>query len=446
MNPGPNLAVPAPFQVAAVVTPDESRRVVAIVSQERTVIGALKFERNGFASAYFVAKIFNGSHETLACSILGRTQGKAVDLAPGRFWMNPQSVAQVPICVPLHFPHPLRSISLHMQAPSVRASAEADVPAPPLVRLARGIAATAALIGACAASWHAMRPQITAYALPARVGAGDVATASYSTSGYGSTRYEVTSGKSSIASGFLDDRSGSFSFVTPKRSAIYDVALSVTGPFGTARRELFVSAIPATTAQVAAIQALQPEPSVVHSGEQIQVRYIAAARRGTVTLYDASGIPLGHAPYNASGVSTLLAPTVETPTQYRVALDVSKGASSAQASAGLLVLPKPGSKPIANPTPIPGVLSAAQVFRVPSLVNSGARFKVRLLAHPPNLHVGIQDQQGAVIEDAVVPVKAMSVRFAAPRVDRDTPFVVVATFSRGNAAQTLLQPLVVHAP
>jgi hypothetical protein len=458
MNPGSSLeamrlpttrscaTAMMPFQIGSIATPDEARRFVAIVTQERMVIGALKFERRDYASSYFVAKIWNGSDETLSCTIAGWTRSGMVSVSPGHFWMNPQSVAQIPIRVPLRFPQRLRALSLHMQTPSVRASAEADVPAPLLVRLAQGLVAAGALLLAGATALHANRPQIEAYALPAHVAAGDRATASYALSGIGTARYDVMSDGVKIASGSLDSGSGSFSFPTPRHAANYRVLLSMAGPLGTVRRELDVSALPAGAARSASIEALQPEPAVVHSGEKIQVRYIAHARKGTVTLFDTSNIPLGRAPYSPSGISTLAAPNVDTPTQYRVALVVAQGPSSAQASAGLLVLPKPGVKPAPNPTPIPGVLTAAQVFRIePKFVGSAGSFAVRVLRHPRNLRLTVEDERGMRIEGASVSARQSSVRFAAPRVDRDTSLVIVATFSRGNDAQTLLQPLVVHA-
>lgn len=433
-----------PFEIASIARPDEARRFVAIVSEERTVLGALKFERNTLACAHFIAKIFNGSNETLACTIAGWRDGEVVAIAPGQFWMNPQSVAQISIHVPLHFPRRLRSLSLHMQTQSLRASAEADVPAPPILRAGRALAMAGALLLACAGVWRGARPQIEAYALPSHIAAGDTVTASYAVSGVGSVRYEVTSGQRQVASGFLETRSGSFSFPTFERAANYRAVLSVTGPLGVAQREMAISTVPAIVTQTASIAALQPEPSVVHSGERIAVRYIAHARRGTVTLFDASGIPLSRAWYNAGGISTLIAPRVDTATQYRIALSITEGASAAQASAGLLVLPSANASDA--PTPIPGVLTAAQVFRiVPSFVGSARPFAIRLISHPQNLRLAVEDQHGVDIERAKVRRSQSTVRFVAPHVDQDTPYVIVATFSRGNADQTLLEPLVIHA-
>jgi hypothetical protein len=440
------VAALVPFHVSAITAPDEARRFVAVVSGERAVLGAIKFERNTLACAHFIAKIFNGSNEPLSCTIAGWSDGKMTSVAPGQFWMNPQSVAQISIRVPLRLPRPLRSLSLHMQTQSVRATAEADVPTPPIVRAAQAIAAAGILLLACVLAWSGLRPQIEAYALPAHVAAGDVVTGSYAVSGLGSARYDVTLDQTHVASGSLQDRSGSFWFPTRRRAGDYHVLLSMNGLLGVVRRDLVVSTIPAAIARTASIVALQPEPSVVRSGEKIDVRYIAHARSGTVTLFDASGIPLSRAPYDASGLSTLTAPHVDTATQYRVALAIEQGGSSAQASAGLLVLPKTGANPTANPTPIPGILTAAQVFRVvPSFVRSGARFSVRVLAHPRNFRLAIEDERGVDVEQAKIKPREHIVRFAAPSVDQDTPYVIVATFSRGNIEQTLLQPLIVHA-
>ena len=243
-------------------------------------------------------------------------------------------------------------------------------------------------------------------------------------------RYEVFAGGARIASGPLTDATGSFSFATLKHPAVYRVALSVWAPLGTAQRELTATGVPLAPSDSVAIEALQPDPSVVQSGQPIEVRYIADAQSGSVTLFDASGIPLQRTAYRAAGFSTLTAPEVETPTQYRVALLVTRGSKTSQASAGLLVLPKADAGSDESPV-IPGLLTASQVFRVqPSYVTSAATFAVRLLAHPLNLRLTFEDDLGTRIASESVSPTTSVVRFAAPPVAQDRSYVVVAPSSR----------------
>lgn len=432
------------YQLGFGATPDEARRIVAVVMGERTTMGALKCERRRFSSSDFIAKVINGSDEALSCSISGWTRRGPTDLLPGNFWIGPQSVAQVAIRAPLRFPYRLRTISLHLRNSAMRACAEADVPTPPVIRVASAIVMllAAALVGLTA--WQSIRPKIAAYALPAHVAAGDVATASYAVSGIGTPQYEVTVGGAPLASGVLTSGAGAFSFATLKHAAVYHVVLSVVSPFGIVRKELDATGLVVTSAELAAIKALQPDPSIVHSGEPIDVRYIADAQSGSVTLFDAAGIPLQSVPYRSAGSSTLTAPAVETPTQYRVELRVLRGASTSRASAGLLVLPKKsGAENVAN---IPGVLTATQVLRVdPAYVRSDENFVVRVLRPLNRLRLTFEDDLGTRIATQQVSATQALVRFDAPYVSHDRSFVIVASFSRGAVAQVLLQPVLIHA-
>jgi hypothetical protein len=434
-----------PYQLASGTSPDEARRFVAVVSAERTVMGALKCERRGFTSSEFVAKVVNYSDEALSCSLTGWTERGLTSVAPGHFWMNPQSVAQIPIRASLRLPYPLRTISLNMQNSSMRASAEADVPTPPALRAATALALIGAFLLAGATGWQSLRPKIDAYTMPAQVVAGDRATASYAIAGIGAARYDVTADGVRIASGNLAGATGSFSFITLKHAAVYHVVLSVIGPLGAAHRELLASGVPLARSDSVSIEAFQPDPSVVQSGEPIDVRYIADAQSGTVTLFDATGIPLQRAAYRAAGSSTLTAPPVDVPTQYRVELLVTRGSKTSRASAGLLVLPKPNADD-GDPTAPAGLLLARQVFRIePPYVISGATFAVRLLAHPLNLRLTFEDDLGTHIASQSVSATTSLVRFQAPQVVQDRSYVVVASFSNGKADQVLLQPVVIHA-
>lgn len=434
----------APYQLGAGATPEEARRFVAVVSAERTVMAALKCERRGFFSSDFVAKVVNDSDDDLSCSVTGWTHRGSVRLEPDYFWIKPKSVAQVLIRAPLRLPHRLRTIALHMQNATLRATAEADVPPPPVLVLAGVISALFAVALAGFLGWRSTAPSISAYTLPTQVAAGDRVIASYAYGGIGTAEYSVTSGGQEIAGGILTQRHGTFSFPTAKTQAFYHVTLSVVGPLGAARRQLLSQAIPFSAQTTAlAIGALQPDPSVVRSGDKIAVRYITDAQSGTVTLYDASDIALQHTAYNQSGVSTLTAPNVDVPTQYRVELQVAgAGGKTARASAGLLVMPKEDGS---DALPSPGnVLSADQLFRAPEVVESASTFGVRLLQHPDDLRLTLEDANGVALSTQSVSPGQGLVYFDAPNVSRDDSYLIVASFSQGNGDQVLIQHVLVR--
>jgi hypothetical protein len=431
----------AAYQLGASATPDEARRFVAVVSADRTVMAALKCERRGFLSSDFVAKVVNDSDEELSCSLTAWTHHGSVPLAPSYFWIKPQSVAQVPIRVPLRLPHRMRTIALHMQNRTLRATAEADVPTPAAVRLATALATVAGAVLAAFIAWRSTIPAIAAYTLPSQVAAGDRVTAQYAYSGLGTAEYDVTSNGEHISGGVLSSRHGTFSFPTAKTAAFYHTTFAVVGPLGTVRRQLLVEAAPFGAQGTLAIDALQPDPSVVRSGEHISVRYIAQADSGRVTLYDATGIALQHAAYDASGLSTLTAPPVDIPTQYRVELDVTRGGKTASASAGLLVMPNDDA---VDNAPVAGMLTPEQLLHVAPAVVSASSFAVRILQHPDQLTLTLESATGTPLLTQTISSDQSLVYFNAPNVSQDTPYVIVAQFSRGQAAQVLLTHVLVR--
>jgi hypothetical protein len=430
----------ATHPIATTPTPDEARRFVAIVSAERTVMAALKCERRRFFSADFIAKVVNDSDEELSCSVTGWTHRGSITLEPSAFWIKAQSVAQIPIRAPLRLPYRLRSIALHMQNATLRATAEADVPVPPVLRLAGLLASAASAALVAFMAWRAATPSIQAYTLPSQVAAGDRVTASYAYSGIGTAEYQVTQDGNQIAGDVLSRHQGTFSFPTSRNGALYHVAFSVVGPLATVRRDRLARAISFSPQTGLAISALQPDPSVVRSGQKISVRYVSDATGGTVTLFDASGIALARAAYDSGGVTTLAAPSVDVPTQYRVQLDVTRGTATARASAGLLVMPNDD----ASPPPPPGMMTAAQLFHMKPRVAAAAMFGVRLLQHPQNLRLTLESGSGVPIQTQRVGPAQDVAYFEAPNVSHDTDYLVEASFTTGNADQVLIQHVLVR--
>jgi hypothetical protein len=433
----------APFKLSAVTTPEEARRFVAIVTRDRTVLAGLKCERRHFASTEFVAKILNESDEPVSCTLSGWTYRGVVYVEPGHFWIDPQTMARIPIHVPFRFPFRTRSLSLQLQNATMRACAEAEIPTPPIVKAGRFVALVALLLAGSLAALHGARPKIAAYALPQRVAAGDRVTGSYALSGVGDAQYTVNVDGVQVQSGLLERHAGSFSFPTQSGPKTYYVDLLMSGPFGSARRELLVSAVPVSSAKTVSIEALQPEPTVVRSGQKFEARYLADADAGSVTLFDASNIPIARVPYSLSGSSTLVAPNVDIPTQYRIELQVTRGSKGSSASTGLLVLPRGGAR---SPNlSVPVVPSAASAFRIePAYVTAATPFAVRLFMHPQRLRLTLQDANGTALATKSVAPNQQVVTFVAPRVEQPNTFVMVASYWRGSQQQALVQQVVVH--
>jgi hypothetical protein len=78
-------------------------------------------------------------------------------------------------------------------------------------------------------------------------------------------------------------------------------------------------------------------------------------------------------------------------------------------------------------------------------VLSAHPFVVKLLSHPENLHLTLQDDRGNAVAAQSVAVNAAGAEFRAPYVASDRRFVMVASFTRGTADQVILVPITVYA-
>lgn len=449
LEPAERFAAPEPVPrtPAAVAHAGlEARGFAAVLDEQRVVMGALECTQQRLLSSDFLARVVNQTQEPLLCTVTGRTRRGVVPIASGSFVIHPQSAAAVSVVAPLRLPWRLRMLQLQMESSEVRASAQADVPLPPLVRAATLIAVIALLLGACAVAVLFARPRVGALAVPTRVLAGTPVMASYAVAGVGRARYEVLFGATTITSGTVPAGSGSFSFITSPRPGIYHVTVRMAGLFGSARRSVTVEALARLVRGVASIAGLAIDPAVVAAGAPVRVRYSAKGDGGNITLAGSAGIPLQQAPYSASGVSQLIAPAVDTPTQYQVQLVVARGDSQARATVGLVVVPKALATSPPAPSVPPGMLSAAQLLRVvPSRVVAAHRFTLFLLAHPQNFWITLQDAHGTAVATQSVSQSATSLQLRAPFVRRDERFLIIARFTRGTADQVILDPLTIYA-
>lgn len=437
-------AVAYPAAVSETMHGIEARGFAAVLDERRLVMGAIECTQRHLLSSDFIAKVVNQTEEPVLCTLSARTRAGVIPVAPGSFRIHPQSAAAVTVPAPILFPWRLRTLHLNMESASLRASAQADVPVPLGVRIA--IAALAAFVAAALALavYRAARPAITGFALPSQVIAGNTATASYALSGDGTGRYAVLSNGARIAGGTVAAGSGSFTFPTSHRPGTYLVTLSMSGPLGDVRQSVAMRSATHLAPALAAIDALAVDPGVAAAGAPVSVRYTADADAGTVSLVGVAGIPLEREPFARGGATTLHAPAVDTPTQYQVALDVTRGTSAAHASVGLLVLPQA----LATPQPVvaapAGMMTPAQLLRLPARVVSGRGFTLTLLAHPQRLSIALADARGTALETQSVGGTAGSVRFLAPSVARDSQYFIVARFTTGTADQVLLDPFTIY--
>jgi hypothetical protein len=429
--------------VASRQSPLKSTRNLACISLGRdAVAGAIECVGKRFASFGFLANVANESDEPLMCSIVGETRTGEGIFYPAFFWVSQRSVTSVSVMLNARIPWRINRLVMRMENTSLQCSAEAMVPVPGLIRALRFAFVTiGALAVLCAPAYVFGRPRVDALIVQPDVTAGTLARASYATAGWGTAAYVVSNGAQRIAGGTLSPGQHDLLFRTAAYPEQYSVALTVSGPLGTAIAKRSVRTIAPASAS-AAIDSFGVAPPVVKSGATFQARYVIRNGPGTVRLLDAAGFPLSSKTTDKSGVTKFLAPVVDVPTTLRVALEIQRGSSPPLlVSTGMVVTPQ--EPPTAN---APGGAAADALFEVvPSYVRSGQAFTVRPLQHPDNFELVLQDERGLQIASQHVSPGTLAVTFVAPYTTRDQRYTVVASYARGAADDVALKSIIVHA-
>lgn len=416
---------------------------------EESVVGSITCIGRHPMNVVFVAMVANPRGEALLCWVVGQTRSGEPVIFPDHFWVAPNSAAAVEINARARYPWKVDTLVLHMQNSTTSSTTEARVPVPTVMQAARlsAIGIVLALLTA-AAVIVGTRPRIAALAAPTSVIAGQMVSASYETTGWGSAAYSVRDRRGLVRAGPLPMGRHNVRFPTGKQPETYHMTLRVKGFAGASSLQQEITAILAPHALAPpAISALEASPTVVVSGAHFDVRYILHASSnnagvGTVSILDSGGFPLATAPTNGSGTTPLTAPAVTSPTAFRIALTYTQNGERTQGGAGVLVMPKQGIAPALQV----GDFKADQLFRItPQNPRSGELLTVRPLQKLSSLTITLQDSRGAPIGSVDVGSQGRVAEFRLPYVPRDQKMTIVASYQLNGAQHVAIQPIIVRA-
>jgi hypothetical protein len=448
-----------------------ARRAVRLAPTARLRSGAAVQTAAGGVSAFFALEGFDRRRgvATYALRVINRTKsalvcrtwvlcsnGEAVLAYPAFFEVEPFSTSET--LVPL-WPRDFSSFDravAEVVGNGVHCVVEAA--APPVCNMARTyrrIAAVCLAVGVVAltavAGVRAAMPRIAAFAVPPEALAGTTVQAEYSAFGAGRLSYLVIAPDGRrLQAGRLDERSGTIFISLPPASqpGAYTLRMAMVGPLGSTSETRVLNAL-SSKQQDAQIDDISVHPVVAKPGQSVEVAYSAAADSGYVRLVGSDGSIWAQEPFSRTGQTRLVIPPVPDTREMRVVLHVTKGSSTAQSMAGVLVTnglnPAPAAASDDDPgmAAVPGSDANGTFEVVERTVRSGNPISVRILSPRNGMRIALTDAQSHEVTGTDVGAEADVVTLRAPSVLAPTQYTVVATFTDSFGQESIIQPVTI---
>lgn len=415
--------------------------------------------RRGVAT--YALQVVNETQTRLVCRMWVVTQrGNAAFAKPAMLEIEPFSAIAMQMPVRVRDFDSFERAVAEIAGDDVHYMVEA---APPPVRSRRSnfiVAGAAALVLGTLATGAAtaligMIPRIAAFAVPPMALAGTTVAAEYDAVGFGSLAYEVLAPDGHrAAGGTLSDRSGSIPIALPPSSdgGAYTLQMTMRGPLGSAKEVRVLNAVPPKMRDGARIANIVVNPIVAKPGQAVTVAYAASGDSGYVRLVGSDRTIWAQRPFSPQGTTQLIVPPVGGTREMRVMLHVTKGRSTADSSAGLLVATTAPKQ--ADPAPaIAGDDNTGAATQSPDngtfdvltrTVASGGTIHVRILSPRNGMRIALTDGQSREVAGTNVGADAESVSLKAPAVSAAARYTVVASFMDGFGQETIVQPIMVR--
>jgi hypothetical protein len=311
----------------------------------------------------------------------------------------------------------------------------------PSMLAASGLAS--ALVAAAVLACVLSLPRISAFAAPPTAMTGTTIDAQYRASGLGTLAYVVQAPDGRhTQQGVLTDRSGSIPVaLSPSNSpGAYTLRLTMRGAFSTDQAVRVVNAVPPKVVDAGArIAGISVTPVVAAAGAIVSIAYGAIGDHGFIRLLDADGTVWAQKAFSRRGRTTLVVPSVTSSREMRVLLHVSRGQSSAESSAGLLVIAAPAAQAASDDASANGTFQLAR-----STVNSGGTIAVAIISPRNGMRVSLMDTQSHELSGVDVGSDTQKVTLHAPVVQRATRFVVQTSFVDGFGQESIVEPVTVE--
>jgi len=228
--------------------------------------------------------------------------------------------------------------------------------------------------------------------------------------------------------------------------------MAMDGPLGSASETRILNTL-SSKQQAAQIDDISVNPVVAKPGQSVDVAYSAAADGGYVRLVGSDGSIWAQEPFSRTGETRLMIPPVPDAREMRVVLHVTKGKSTAESMAGILVTnalnpARPGWAAVGGKDD-PGLdavtgSDANGAFEVTErTVRSGNPISVRILSPRNGMRIALTDAQSHEVAGTDVGADADVVTLRAPTVSVPTQYTVVATFTDGFGQESIVQPVTI---
>jgi FtsP/CotA-like multicopper oxidase with cupredoxin domain len=191
---------------------------------------------------------------------------------------------------------------------------------------------------------------------------------------------------------------------------------------------------------------------VAKPGQRIEIAYAASGTDGYVRLLGTDGAIWAEAPFSHGGSTQFTVPNLPGQRELRVLLHVTRGRSTAESSAGLIV---GSAQPDPNAQPTPAVAGDNQMdsaadgyangtFQVASpTVPSGGTIHVQIISPRNGMRLSLTDTQSNEVTAVDVGTDQQTVSLRAPQVRVATRYTVVASFTDGFGQESIVQPVTV---
>lgn len=414
--------------------------------------------------AIYALRVINYTTAALVCRVWTISRkGDATLAYPVLVEVLPGSTLQTEIPVlPAAVPPFQRAIA-EIAGQGVHCLVEAPSPTIPKRRNGYALASAAAAAGLLmivgGLGIRAALPRIDALALPPQTLPGTTVRAEYDASGAGTLKYWVLAPDgSTFAGGTLSERAGSIPIAVPASAqGAYTLQVAMSGPLGRASETRVLNTLSiGKRREGATVNDISVHPIAAKPGEIVNVSYAAAADDGYLRLVGSDGTIWSQQPFSHGGQTRFVVPPVAAGDQLQVLLHVTKGTSSAESVAGLIVAGSASQTSSEKATPQvvsnddPNVVPATSnddsngTFDViVKTVKSGGTIAVKIFSPRNGMRLSLMDTQSHEVSAVDVGSDAETVTLRAPVVYQPTKYIVVASFTDGFGQETVVQPVTV---
>jgi len=393
----------------------------------------------------FVVGVANHTEVPILASVTGGRGTRQRPIAPGTFWVDPESEVQVTGVVSHLDALFMREVCVRFQVRSREYVASALLHG--LLPWVTALCVLLALAGGIAAL--VATPRISIISAPGVAPSGTDVSIWYNAGGAGNASYALTdaSGATLIA-GPLDKARTTLQVHLPStdRTTAYALRFALSGPLGKRAAAAEITALPSDRLPGPRVLALTVDPPAnAKAARVVTVHYASDATKARVALLDDQGGVVTEQSADPSG--TLKLPLPPRAGSYLVRLRVKRNGQSTESVVGVPAIgAKPTSAPRSESSPLPIAVRAAPapIALETRVARPGGSVRIRVDAWQPGLQLTLQRNDGTPIEQVDIARNQRAVALSVPN-DAVDAVVLIARYIRDDSEETFVRSVPVRA-